>query len=358
VRNEDVTTHVTLMGGGFGRRINPDFTVEAALVAQRASGGAPVQVVWTRADDLGHGFYRPCAIHRVDAVLGPDGMPLAWRHRFITPSINSYGQDASKPPRGGWGADESDGSANMLYRIPNRAVEYTLLESGVPRGWWRAVHTTHNTYVVETMIDELAERAGKDPLEYRLALIDQLPADVPGRAREFPQDPARLKGVLRLAAEKAGWPGTRGQGRAMGMACGWDHNSYAAVVVEVSTDGRTDRRTDGQIRVERVVVAADCGPVLNPTGARAQLEGGVIQALSSVLKEKITIRGGAVEQGNFDTYPILRISEAPPRIETYFVETDTSPTGLGEPAVPPTGPALANAIYRATGKRVRSLPAG
>ncbi len=341
----NVTTHVTLMGGGFGRRINPDFTVEAALVSQKIQ--APVKVVWTREDDLGHDFYRPCAMHRVDAALGTDGLPVAWRQRFTTPSISAT--NGGETPKGGWGRGETDGGANMLYRIPNRKWEYTLLDSGVPRGWWRAVHTTHNTFVVETMMDELAARAGQDPVAFRLALIDQLPADAPSQSRQFPFDPERLKGVLRLAAEKAGWGRSLPAGSGMGIACGIDHLSYAAVVIEVSV-------VNDRLKVERAVCAVDCGPVLNPVGARAQIEGGVTQGLSAALKERITIAGGAVEQQNFDTYHLIRMREVPPIIEAHFIETDTHPTGLGEPSVPPTPPALANAIAAATGRRYRTLP--
>jgi isoquinoline 1-oxidoreductase beta subunit len=212
------------------------------------------------------------------------------------------------------------------------------------------VHTTHTTFAVESFIDELAERARKDPLEYRLALIDKYPVDKPADDKEFPFDPERLKGVLRLAAEKAGWGKAVAAGHGVGIACAIDHLSYCAEVVEASVE-------NGQIKVHRVVAAADCGPVLNPNGARAQLEGGVVQALSAALHERITIDAGAVVQGNFDTYRLLRINEAPVTIEAYFVHRpDVHPTGLGEPSVPPLAPALANALYRATGKRYRSLP--
>jgi isoquinoline 1-oxidoreductase beta subunit len=341
---KNVRVHVTLMGGGFGRRINPDFTVEAALVARDA--GAPVKVVWTREDDLGHDFYRPCSTHRIDAALGKDGYPVAWRHRLSTPSIDvTYGPK----PKDGWGPNEADGSGNMSYRIPNRSCEYTLLDSAVPRGWWRSVSTTHGVFAVESMIDELAVLAGKDPVAYRSALIDRLPTNSPPDDKQFPFEPARLKGVLELAAAKAGWGRAMPAGHGLGVACGYDHLSYAAHVIEVSVEA-------GRARIHRVVCAADGGPVMNPNGARAQLEGGIVQALSTALRERITVTGGAVNQRNFDGYPILRLNEAPAVIEVYFVETDTHPTGFGEPAVPPTAPALANAIFAATGKRLRSLP--
>ncbi len=343
---KNVQVHVTLMGGGFGRRINPDFTVEAALLSQKIK--QPVKVVWTREDDLRHDFYRPCSTHRIEASLGADGRPEAWRHRVSTPSIDVlYGP---KPPNG-WGPNETDGSANMSYRVPNRSCEYTLLDSGVPRGWWRAVSTTHGMFAVESMIDELAEAAGKDPYEYRLGLIDKVWWQQPPDSKEFPFSPDRLKGVLTLAADKAGWGKPLPAGHGMGISCGFDHLGYAAEVFEVSV-------INDRLRIHRVVVAADSGPVLNPIGARAQLEGGIIQGLSATIKERITIVGGAVKERNFDGYSVLRINEAPAVIEVYFAETDTHPTGFGEPAVPPVAAGLANAIYRATGKRVRTLPIG
>ncbi|HKW48292.1 MAG TPA: molybdopterin cofactor-binding domain-containing protein [Gemmatimonadaceae bacterium] len=344
---DKVKVHVTpLMGGGFGRRINPDFSVEAAVIA-KAVNGAPVQVVWTREDDLRHDFYRPCAVHRLEAALGADGNPVAMRHRFCTAAIDASGGGR----RGDFGAGESDGIGNHVYRVPNRSTEYTLLESGVPRGWWRAVNTTHGTFAIESFIDELAEKARKDPYDYRLALIDKWVVDKPRDSREYPFEPERFKAVLTLAAEKAGWGQPLPPGHALGIAQNVpDHLTYAAEVVEASVE-------NGKVRVHRVVVAVDCGRVYNPDGARAQLEGGVVQALSAALGEEVTIEGGAVVQGNFDRYRLLRIGGEPAQIECHWVTNDAYPvTGLGEPSVPPLFPALANAIARATGKRPRTLP--
>jgi isoquinoline 1-oxidoreductase beta subunit len=343
---DKVKVNVTpLMGGAFGRRINPDFAVEAAIIA-KAVNGAPVQVVWTREDDLRHDFYRQCAIHRLEATLGPDGNPIAMRHRMCSPAI-----DASGGRSGKFGAGESDGIGNHVYRVPNRSTEYTLLASGVPRGWWRAVNTTLGTFALESFIDEMAEKAGKDPYEYRLALIDRWVVDSPKDSKEYPFNPDRYRAVLKLAAEKAGWGQSLPAGHALGIAHNVpDHLTYAAEVVEASVTG-------GKVNVHRVVVAVDCGRVFNPDGARAQLEGGVVQALSAALGEEVTIEGGAVVQGNFDTYRLLRIGGEPARIECHWVTNDAYPvTGLGEPAVPPLFPALANAIARATGKRPRSMP--
>jgi len=359
---DKVKVNVTpLMGGAFGRRINPDFSVEAAVIAKaiaaersdrpERSGSArdlppAVQVVWTREDDLRHDFYRQCAIHRLEACLGPDGNPLAMRHRFSSAAI-----DARAGRSGKFGPGESDGIGNHVYRVPNRSSEYTLLDSGVQRGWWRAVNTTHGTFALESFIDELAEKAGKDPYEYRMALMDRWVVDQPRDSKEFPFNPERFKAVLKLAAEKAGWGQPLPPGHALGIAQNVpDHLTYAAEVVEASVE-------NGKVRVHRVVVAVDCGRVFNPDGARAQLEGGVVQALSAALGEEVTIAGGAVVQGNFDTYRLLRIGGEPARIECHWVTNDAYPiTGLGEPAVPPLFPALANAIARATGKRPRTLP--
>lgn len=294
-----------------------------------------------------HDFYRPPAVHRIDAVLGEDGYPLAWRQRFSTPAID--GTYAEEVDEDAFGVSESDGAANMLYRVPNRSCEYTHLPSHITRGWWRAVHTTHGTFAVEVFLDELAERAGIDPVEYRLALIDELEVDRPSAPEEFPFEPERLKGVVRLVADRAGWGERLPEGRFRGVACGIDHLSYSAEVLELSVE-------DGRPRIHRVVAAVDCGPVINPDIGRAQVEGGIVQGLSAALGEQLTVRDGAIREGNFDDYRLLRLRDAPVEIEVHFAETDAHPTGLGEPGVPPAAPALANALYRATGRRYRSLP--
>jgi len=342
-----VKVHVTpLMGGGFGRRINPDFSIEAAVIARQVEGGAPVQVVWTREDDMRHDFYRQCAVHRLDAVLGADGNPVAMRHRLCTPAI-----DASGGKTGEFGPGESDGIGNHVYRVPNRSTEYTLLQSGVPRGWWRAVNTTHGTFALESFMDELADRAGKDPYQYRLDLIDGWVVEKPTDSKDFPFDPNRFRRVLTLAAEKANWgsplPAGHGRGIAQNVP---DHLTYAAVVVEASLQ-------KSRLQVHRVVVAVDCGRVVNPDGARAQLEGGVVQAMSAALGEAITIERGGVVEGNFDRYKLLRMGQEPAVVECHWVTDDSvAITGLGEPSVPPLFPALANAIARATGRRLRQMP--
>ncbi len=342
---EQVSVEVSLIGGGYGRRINPDYAVEAALVARQVEG--PVKVQWTREDDLRHDFYRPTACHRLDAVLGEDGYPVAWRQRFCTPAIS--GTISERVDEDAFGVGESDGGANMMYRVPNRSCEYTYLPSHITRGWWRAVHTTHNTFAVEVFLDELAEVAGIDPVAYRVALIDEYTLDRPGTSSRFPRSAERLRGVVRRAAEAADWGHPVPDGHGMGIACAIDHLSYSAEVIEASVE-------DGRVVVHNAWCAVDCGPVLNPNHARAQVEGALIQGLSAALGERLTVEGGAIVEGNFDRYPVLRMRDAPRNVEVHFVETDTHPTGLGEPGLPPAAPALANALYAATRRRFRTLP--
>lgn len=341
---QNVEVNVTLLGGGFGRRINPDFVVEAATVAQKTTG--PVQVVWNREDDLRNDFYRPPAVHAIKGGLDASGRLDVWRHRFSSAPIRGTVSGKTDDAQGN---SEANGASDTPYRIPNTVFDYTALHSGVTRGWWRAVHTTHTTFAVESFLDEMAVLADADPLAFRLALLDEASSVAASTPEQFVPDPRRLAGVLRLAAEKAGWDTPPPDGIGRGIACAIDHRSYAAEVVEASME-------DGRIRVHKVVCASDCGPVFNPNGARAQIEGGIIQGLSAALGEAVTIEKGGVVQGNFDTYRLLRINDAPVEIETVFAETDTAPTGLGEPSVPPLAPALANALFRATGNRMRKLP--
>jgi len=304
--------------------------------------------MWTREDDLGHDFYRPCARHRLDACLDDRGLPHALRHRLCNPGIGATYRGEATP---GLGTSESEGVADAFYRVPHRKSEYTLLRSGVPRGWWRAVHSTHTVFAIESFIDELAAAAGQDPLAYRLALIDRPPELQPPSGPATTFVPGRMAACLELAAHQAGWGRPLPAGHAHGLACGaFDHMSYAAAVVEASV-------TAGRIIVHRVVCAADCGTVINPNGARAQVEGAITQALSAALHERVTIEAGRAVETNFHRYSLLRFHEAPAVIDVHFLHRPEAPiTGLGEPALPPIAPALANAIYRATGTRLRELP--
>ena len=332
---DKVTLHVLKTGGGFGRRATPDsdIIVEAVAVAKALGGRAPVKVQWTREDDMKGGRYRPLYVHTLKAGLDAQGNLIAWRNHIIGQSI------LARTPFGAMvqnGIDFTsvEGAANIPYAIPNLRVELTTTEVGVPVLWWRAVGSTHTAYAVEAFIDEVAETAGKDPVAFRLALL---------------KDHPRHAGVLQLAAEKAGWGTPAAAGRFRGIAVAEAFSTYVAQVAEVSV------AEGGRIKVERVVCAVDCGIAINPDQIRAQMEGGIGFGLGAILKSQLTLTSGAVDQGNFDSYDVLRINEMP-QVEVYIVPSQESPTGVGEPGVAPIGPALANAVYAATKKRIRVLP--
>jgi isoquinoline 1-oxidoreductase beta subunit len=340
----NVTVHVTLLGGGFGRRINPDVSVEAALVAQNLTG-RPVQVVWSRDDDLQHDFYRPASLLRLEAALGADGLPTAWLWRIAGTPIRTFydGPETAEPWR-----QEMAGVAVFPYRVPNYRVEYAKVDTLVPRGWWRSVDSTQNAFARESFLDELAAAAGKDPYRFRLELLGEprrlpLPGD-----RGFVHDTGRLRGVLETAAEKAGWGTALPPGRGRGIAAFFDHLSYCAEVAEVSVEG-------GEVRVHRVVAAIDCGQVVNPRMVEAQVQGAVVDGLTPTLLAEITLNNGRVRESNFHEYPLLPIGRAP-EVEVAIVPSSEPPTGVGEPGLPPIAPAVANALFAATGKRVRKLP--
>jgi isoquinoline 1-oxidoreductase beta subunit len=334
-----IAIHITLLGGGFGRRLNVDFPVEAALVSHAVK--APVKVVWTREDDLAHDYYRPATYHRLRGALDPQGRVVAWWHHIVSPSVDAFYEGQASPDAGG---AEIVGPGIPAGTVPNLRVEYTHVPSAVPRGWWRAVDDTFNNFVVQSFVDELAAAARRDPLGLRHELIGGPPAQ-PAR-----MDPARLRRVFDLAAEKAKWgsPLSSGRGRGIAGVTGW--GSYVAYVAEVSVDA-------GAVRVKRVVAGVDCGQVINPDMVTAQVEGGIVFGLSAALKGEITLDGGRVQQSNFDTYPVLRINEMP-QVEVHIVPSSASPGGMGEPPVPAIAPAVTNAIFAATGKRVRRLPIG
>ena len=336
---DQVRVNVTLMGGGFGRRLEHDYAVEAALVSKAI--GAPVKVIWTREDDMRLSTYRPASIHQLSAALDGAGFPVALTHRLIAPSIS--GQKGQPVPNG-VDPDLPD-EAGPIYGVPNYSIEYVLAETPVPLGWMRSVYALQAAFALESFIDELATAAGKDPVEFRLHLLakDQ---DLPYFTTTWKT--ARMRGVLQLAAEKAGWGKPVPAGRYRGVACFGCFSSYVAEVVEISIE-------NDQPQVHRVVAAVDCGQVVNPSILEQQIQGGVIYALSNALRAKITIDKGRVVQGNFDDYPPLRMEETP-AVEVYAVPSQEAPTGIGEPSVPPVAPALCNAIYAATKKRIRALP--
>lgn len=327
---------VTLMAGGtFGRRANPtaDYVREAAAVA-KAYGKAAVQLVWTREDDLHGGYYRSMFVHRVRTGADANGLPLAWDHRVAGHSIAEGTGFARFLVKNGIDHTSEEGSYENKYGVPNFNCEVHAMPKTVPVLWWRSVGHSHGAYVVETLIDEMATRAGQDSLAYRLA---RLPAD------------SRLARVLRLAASQAGWGRRLPRGQGLGIAAHESFGSFVAHVAQVRL-GR-DRR----LKVERVVCAVDCGTVVNPDVVRAQMEGGVAFALSALLYQAITFKDGFVEQDNFHQFPLLRMREMP-QVEVHIVPSAEPPSGIGEPPVPTVGPAVANALFAAGGPRVRTLP--
>jgi isoquinoline 1-oxidoreductase subunit beta len=336
---DQVKVNVTLMGGGFGRRLEHDYAVEAALVS-KAIGG-PVKVIWTREDDMRFSTYRPASLHQLSAVLDGAGWPVAFTHRIIAPSISGQ---KGQPTPGGVDPDLPDEGA-FVYGMENVSIESVIAETPVPLGWMRSVYALQMGFASESFIDELAAAAGKDPLEYRLHMLAK---DQDIQYFTTTWHTARMRGVLQLAAEKAGWKKPLPAGRFRGIACFGCFSSYMAEVVEISMEGDTPR-------VHRVVAAVDCGQVVNPAIVEQQIPGGIVYGLSNALRAKITIEKGRVVQGNFDDYAPLRMEEVP-AVDVYAVPSTEVPTGIGEPSVPPLAPALCNAIFAATKKRVRALP--
>ena len=324
-----VTVRTTLLGGGFGRRAMNDFIIEA-VEASKAVGG-PVKVVWSREDDIRHDFYRPPTFARLAASLDERGSPTGLTARFVCPSISSAMFGA---PRTELDAEAVEGFSNIPYAMPNLRVEAVHPDWPVPIGFWRSVGASQNGFILESFMDELAAAAGQDPVEYRRALLTNSP---------------RHLAVLDLAAGKAGWGSPVAEGRARGVAVVKSFDSYVAEVAEVSIGA------DRIPRVHRVVCAVDCGRVVNPDGVRAQVESAVVYGLTAALHGEVTIEGGRVVQGNFDSYPMLRMREMPV-VEVHMVDSTEDPTGIGEPGTPPIGPAVANAVYTLTGHRMRSLP--
>jgi isoquinoline 1-oxidoreductase beta subunit len=328
---DKVVVHNHLIGGGFGRRLEIDGITRAVQIAMHVEG--PVKVVWTREEDIQHDMYRPYFFDRISAGLDETGRPIAWSHRFAGSSILARWL----PPafNKGLDPDTTDGAIGLPYALPNMRVEYLRMEPpGIPTAFWRSVGPSHNVFVVESFMDELAAKAKKDPVGYRRALLDEAP---------------RAKAVLELAAGKAGWgqPLPKGSGR--GVAIQFVFGTYMAQVAEVEVS------KEGEVRVRRVVCAVDCGSIVNPDTVRAQVQGAVIFGISAALFGRITLKDGRVEQSNFHTYRVLRMNEAP-AVEVYLTKNAEAPGGMGEPGTSAIVPAVTNAIFAATGKRVRKLP--
>jgi isoquinoline 1-oxidoreductase subunit beta len=336
---QKVIVHTTLMGGGFGRRYMADYPAEVAQIAKVV--GKPVQLVWSREDDMTHDFYRPAACHHMRGAVDQAGKPLVWSHGLASTSIARFWNSPDK-------AEESEvgGAEQMPYAIPNVRLEYNAVASYVPPLWWRSVEHSFNGFVVESFIDELAAAAGKDPVEFRRSLLVKRAGWKPKNDED--PDPARLRGVLDLAVEKSGWDTPLPKGKGRGIASYHSFGSYIAEVAEVTVTGNG-------FKIDRMVAAIDCGQIVNPESVRAQTESAIVYGLSAALKNEITIKHGAVEQTNFDGYDPLRINEAP-LIEVHLMNSKEDPGGMGEPALPPAAPAVANAIFAASGQRMRKLP--
>jgi len=328
---DKVVVHNHLIGGGFGRRLDVDGVARAVEIARHVDG--PLKVVWTREEDIQHDMYRPYWLDRISGGLDEKGRPVAWSHRFAGSSVVArYLPFAFKD---GLDPDSTEGAINLVYDLPNFQVEYVRVEPpGVPTAFWRSVGPSHNVFVTESFIDELAAAAKQDPVAFRRTLLDKSP---------------RAMGVIDLAAAKAGWgqplPARAGRGVSLQNVFG----TYMAQVAEVEVSN------DGTVRVRRVVCAVDCGTVVNPDIVRAQIEGAIVFGVTAALFGEITIKDGRVEQSNFDTYQALRMSEAP-AIEVHIVESSEPPGGMGEPGTSAIVPAIGNAIFAATGKRLRKMP--
>jgi isoquinoline 1-oxidoreductase subunit beta len=328
---DKVVVHNHLLGGGFGRRLEEDGVVRAVQIARHVDG--PVKVVWTREEDIRHDMYRPYWFDRLSAGLDTKGMPVAWTHRFAGSSVIArYIPAAFKD---GLDPDSTEGAIDLAYALPNLRVEFLRVEPpGIPTAFWRSVGPSHTVFVVESFMDELAAAAKQDPVAYRLALLDKNP---------------RAKAVLALAAEKAGWGGELSARAGRGVALQHVFGSYMAYVAEVEV------AKDGAVRARRVVCALDCGTVINPDTVRAQVESGAMFGITAALYGEITLKDGQVEQGNFDSYQILRMNEAP-KVEVHIIDNGDVPGGLGEAGTSLIVPAVANAIFAATGKRLRKMP--
>jgi CO/xanthine dehydrogenase Mo-binding subunit len=350
-----VHVHTPYVGGGFGRRGGNDYVDESVRISKAVK--APVKVVWSREEDIRNDPFRPAFYNRVEAGLDRDGNPVAWIHRAVgqcqidamidtaapslmpqwLPSSLRYGLGGLIAPiaKRTMGPDSAmSGSVDMAYGIENIRIEYIRAEVPVPVGAWRSVGDSRNAFVNESFMDEIAAASERDPLDLRLSLLKEAP---------------KHRAVLKMAAEKAGWGRRLPEGRFQGLAVHAFHGTPVAMVAEVSVE------KGGQIRVHRVVCAVDCGIAVNPKMVKAQIRGGVVFGLTATLKSAISVRNGRIQEGNFDDFPILRMDEMP-EVAVHIIRSTEPPKGVGEPGVPPVAPAVTNALFRATGRRVRKIP--
>ncbi|MEM9302903.1 MAG: molybdopterin cofactor-binding domain-containing protein, partial [Pseudomonadota bacterium] len=347
IDREKIRVDMTRVGGGFGRRLTVDYAVEAALISKQA--GHPIKLVWTREDDLRHDFYRPAGHHEMTAALDAEGQPVAWTQRLA--SASKYYRRPNMPDENLWQSElyADDFPAAI---IPNLRLEYFPVKSGIPRGSWRAPAHTANAFVIQSFLDEIAAATDQDPLALRLDLL--------GESRELPYgnhggptfNPGRLSRLLRFLAEEADYGRERPAGQGLGLACHFTFGGYSAHAIEVAVSDA------GELSILRVIGAIDCGFAVHPNAVIAQMEGSTIDGLSTALNLEITMAAGRIRQSNFHDYPLLRLAEAPLTMEMHILPWDEEPTGVGEIGIPTVAPALTNAIFNATGKRIRRLPIG
>jgi len=344
IPKENVTLHLTRIGGGFGRRLGNDYVVEAAAIAQK-NPGTPIKLMWTREQDMQHDAYRTAAWHFLKGAVDAQGKLSAWSNHIVALGHNNtvHGEAEVR-------ADEFPSAF-----VPNFHLGASVISSNVPMGAFRAPGANGNAFIFISFVDELAHAAGRDPLQFGLDLLSQArPVQAPtppgGRRGGAPWDISRIKGVMQLAAEKSDWPKKLPRGQGQGLAYYFSYSGYVAIVADVTVS------RDGALRVDKFTAAVDVGPVINLSGAENQVQGAMTDGLSVAWRQEIVIDKGRVQQNNFNDYQLLRMNDAPAVVEVHFIQTGVHPSGLGEPALPPTAPAVCNAIFAATGKRIRSLP--